>query len=49
MNHVAPEKVADVNHTDKNGTADLDIEVSILYCHLDRLLLYECFVQFQAV
>nr|XP_058957238.1 protein scribble homolog isoform X2 [Pocillopora verrucosa] len=30
MNHVTPEKVADVNHTDKNGTADLDIEEIVL-------------------
>ena len=29
MNHVTPEKSTEVNHADKNGAADLDIEVNI--------------------
>ena len=40
MNHVTPEKVAEVNHADKNGAADLDIEVSIqkLYLYTKRIM-----------
>lgn len=51
MNHVTPEKVAEVNHADKNGAADLDIEVSIqkLYLYTKRIIFQQVFIVFMCV